>query len=177
MFEGIFAWLMEQPRTKFDAAEPTEDRAARMTVIARATDIVSHGDRLLAGFLLEQMRAESAFSRDVQMCQCAKYACDNGRAHGLPQLHRAPSQSVETWWSYCGTDSISVISSLQRTRNWYDPRHLSCSFAAMGGKLVECKASWATKREERARAIARRLSSKKVLTFTGRPATLRRMNP
>jgi hypothetical protein len=154
---SILAILLAFPVSKYDAQESIEDRTARLDVVAQAIEDVARGDRLKAAFLVTQARHESAFRRDVQMCQCPPLHCDRGLAHSIWQLHRVPSLPVEVWHGYCGLDLESVRAAAERSAWPYDPRRLENSFARLGGLGVPVTIGWVVKRAAEARQIARKL--------------------
>lgn len=155
----IFAWLMAQQPTKYDADEPPEDRAARMRVIAEAVSTVAGSDKGLAAFLLVDARHESHFDRAVQMCECRPGTCDwdkrtkTFRARGLLQIHRAP-HSPNVWESVCGTSLEAQTIAFRWIARYYRSTSLECSYAALGGRNVSCGVEWARERAGDALALA-----------------------
>jgi hypothetical protein len=158
----IFAWLMAQQPTKYDADEPPEDRAARMSVIAEAVSAVAGSDKGLAAFLLVDARHESHFDRAVQMCECRPGTCDwdkrtkTFRARGLLQIHRAP-QFPNVWESVCGTSLEAQTMAFRWVARYYLVTSLECSYAALGGRNVSCGAAWARERAGEARWLQSKL--------------------
>lgn len=140
-----------------DATEPYLDRVERLGVMAEAIAGVSGADHQLAAFLAVQAHAESRLSRDAQSCECRFFSCDNGRAHGPWNLHRAPRQSAESWWGYCGFGLESVRSAAARQRQFYDPRDLVASFRRCGGSSVPKTAKWPHRRAAETQRVAAEL--------------------
>lgn len=153
----IFLYLVFLPAASVDASEDYGHRIDRVSVIADAISDTARGDTLLAAFLAVQAYAESRLSREAQNCQCRRYSCDHGRAHGPWNLHRVWGQGAEEWHSYCGETYAAVRAGAERQRHYYDPRDLEGSFAHCGGARARRGDSWVLHRAAEARRLAGRL--------------------
>ena len=134
--------------------EPACQRFHRVDALSGGIAEVAGSNRLLAAFLWVAARNESQnFRRDVAECACPPGECDNGQAHGYWQIHRAPTESIDQWWAYCGTSIESATAGARRVKLFFDSRNLECSFARMGGNRAKCDDQWAKDRAEETRRI------------------------
>lgn len=156
MKELLLLWIMAQPVSPYDANEPAESRATRLDTVATAIAGIAGDNKTLAAFLAVDAKEESGFRLDVSECRCPPMQCDKGRAHGLWQIHKAPS-APSIWATACGTDLWAITVGAQWAMRYYDSRSLECSFAALGGNKASCGALWAKKRAAETRKLAARL--------------------
>lgn len=145
---AIFAWLQSLPVSRYDTDEDYGARADRLWTVAEAVAESSRGNRRVAAFELVQANRESGFALDAQTCQCAPKRCDP--VHGVPmahsgwQLHRAPTQSVESWHAYCGTTRDAVLRAANRARAFltWSGGDLSKAVVLMGGARASVEQRW-----------------------------------
>jgi hypothetical protein len=156
MKELLLLWMLAQPVSSYDASEPLESRKARLDTVATAISNIAGNNKTLAAFLAVDAREESGFRLDVSECRCPAWQCDKGKAHGLWQIHKAPS-APSIWATACGTDLWSITVSAQWVTRYYDSRSLECSFAALGGNRVSCGVNWAKYRAKQTRKLAAKL--------------------
>lgn len=160
---SILAFLMSMQVSPYDSNEGEWSRIDRLGTIAQVIADESQGNRHLAAFLIADGIAESAFRRDVQLCQCPRRQCDPNpktgehRANGIWQNHRAPNESREHWMNHCGLEYDNVRQGAARIATFYRQfKPMACAFARLGGQS-HCDSRWATARANEARWIAGRL--------------------
>ena len=122
---------------------------------ATAIAAASSGDARKAAFLTVQAVSESGLRLDVAECRCPPKQCDDGKARGLWQIHRAPAYP-EVWANACGTSLEAQLAGAGWAARYYRAQSLECSFASMGGSRVSCGVQWARDRAERTRQLAER---------------------
>jgi hypothetical protein len=160
--EAIFAVLLAQPVSKYDATEPIGARHERLGVVAQAIADASRGDRTVAAAVTVQAIRESGLRRDVQVCECRPGHCDtdpdtkDARAHGLWQFWDRPTWSTADWWSICGVSLESVARGAQLTAAYFRGRTLEEGFALQGG-ITGRIPQFAVARAKAARRLAGRL--------------------
>lgn len=156
-FTESFDEHMARLRTVAEAIAAVADRAACHEQPAPCRRIIS--DRFIAaGVLTSQAKHESAFRADVQSGCCRPLECDRGRAMGLWQLHRAPTETEEQWRGYAGLTRQSLESGAWRAiRLFADGSSrggLQCGFSRLATGALVCWPGYGKDREREALRVA-----------------------